>query len=55
MQNAADLADSFTEDDVVDWLGEAEIAKGRPYVDLVRDLVIDDGEMRAEVPGASKR
>ena len=55
MQNAADLADSFTEDDIVDWLGEAEIAKGRPYVDLVRDLEIDDGEMRAVVPGSARQ
>ncbi|MFV5212537.1 SNF2-related protein [Azonexus caeni] len=55
MQNAADLADSFTEDDIVDWLGEAELAKGRPYVDLVRDLNIDDGEMHAVVPGSARQ
>jgi superfamily II DNA or RNA helicase len=55
MQNFEELTDSFSEADVADWLGEAEIAKGRPYVDLVRDLVVEHGEIHAVVPGSARR
>ena len=46
------------EDDVVAWLGKAEVAKARPYVDLVRDLEVDAEQLRAavrELPVASER
>ena len=55
MQSSADLAESFTEDDIATWLGEAEIAKGRPYVDLIHDFSITDGEMEAAVPGSARQ
>lgn len=38
MRSPADLAESFSEDDIADWLGENELVKGRSYVDLVRDF-----------------
>ena len=44
---------SFTEDDVAKWLGVKEVAKGRPYVDLVHDLENDGESLRAIVPGSA--
>ena len=38
---------NFTEDDVIEWLGDGEVAKGRPYVDLIRDFDEDDERVRA--------
>ncbi|WP_306606436.1 DEAD/DEAH box helicase [Azonexus sp.] len=55
MHTTSELADSFTEDDIVNWLGEAEISKARPYVDLVRDFHLEAGEMRAVVPGSARQ
>ncbi len=46
---------TFTEDDIVDWLGEAELAKGRAYVDLVTDIQIEEQEVSATVPGSARR
>ncbi len=46
--------ENFTEDDVTEWLGETEVGKGRPYVDLIRDLDVDDQRVRAVVPGSAK-
>lgn len=45
----------YTEDDVVEWLGEPEVAKARPYVDLVHDLEIGDGAISATVPGSARQ
>ena len=55
MPGSSKLIESFSEADVADWLGEAEISKGRPYVDLVRDLIVENGEVHAEVPGSARR
>ncbi|WP_234084159.1 DEAD/DEAH box helicase [Azonexus sp. R2A61] len=55
MRSPADLAESFSEDDIADWLGENELVKGRSYVDLVRDFSIEDGELRAQVPGSARQ
>ncbi len=46
---------TFTEDDIIDWLGEGELAKGRAYVDLVTDIRIDEQEVSATVPGSARR
>lgn len=46
---------TYTEEDVIAWLGEAEVAKGRPYVDLVQELDVEDERVRAIVPGSSRQ
>ena len=46
---------TFNEDDIVDWLGEAEVAKGRAYVDLVSDIHVEEQEVTATVPGSARR
>ena len=46
---------TFTEDDIIDWLSEGELAKGRAYVDLVTDIRIDEQEVSATVPGSARR
>ncbi len=48
-------SENFSEEDIIGWLGEHEVAKARPYVDLVRDIHIETDEIRAVVPGSSKR
>lgn len=55
MGSATELTSTFSEEDVAEWLGDAEVAKGRPYVDLVRDLRVEDGEIHATVPGTARR
>ena len=44
---------TFTAENVTDWFATRDITKARPYVDLVRDLMIDGSQMRALVPGSS--
>ena len=46
--------DTFGEDDVASWFAKKEIAKARPYVDLVRELEIHGGQISAVVPGSAK-
>ena len=46
---------NFTEDDVIEWLGDGEVAKGRPYVDLIRDFDEDDERVRGIVPGSARQ
>src|SRR5574343_1003901 len=45
---------NFTEDDVADWLGDADVAKGKPYVDLIRDFDADEERVRGTVPGSAR-
>jgi hypothetical protein len=45
----------YTEDDVVDWLGEPEVAKARPYVDLVHDPRDRRRPISATVPGSARQ
>lgn len=51
----ATTLDNFTEDDLIDWLGEEELAKARPYVDLVQELDIESERVRAVVPGSARK
>ena len=46
--------DTYTESDVTEWFASREIAKARPYVDLVRDLSIANGRISAAVPGSAR-
>src|SRR5574343_402745 len=46
---------NFSEDDLLDWLGEAELGKGRPLVARVRDLEADEERIRAMVPDTGKK
>ena len=46
--------DTYTEDDVTEWFSSREIAKARPYVDLVRDLDMADDRISATVPGSAR-
>ena len=50
---AADLL-SHDENDVTTWLGAGEVAKARPYVDLVRHLEVEGHRIRASVPGTAR-
>ena len=50
---ATDLL-SHDEDDVLAWLGAGEVAKARPYVDLVRQLEVEGHRIRASVPGTAR-
>jgi superfamily II DNA or RNA helicase len=47
--------DTFNEDDVTDWLGDAEITKARPYVDLVDELDVGEDIIEALVPGSAAK
>jgi superfamily II DNA or RNA helicase len=47
--------DTFTEEDIVDWLGENEVSKARPYVDLVQQLDVEEERIRAVVPGSARK
>src|SRR5574343_2011274 len=44
---------TLTEGDVADWFATREINKAKPYVDLVRDLVIQGNQLSAAVPGSA--
>ena len=55
MRTPDELAERYSEDDVIDWLGNKEVDKGRPYVDLVRDFRIEAGEFQALVPGSARQ
>ncbi len=46
---------TYTEADVIEWLGEAEVAKARPYVDLIRELDVEEERLRAVVPGSARK
>ncbi len=45
---------NFTEDDVAEWLGDTDVAKGKPYVDLIRDFDADEERVRGTVPGSAR-
>ena len=51
---AAVTLETYTEADVAEWFATRDITKARPYVDLVRDLEIANGQMRATIPGSAK-
>jgi len=46
--------DTYTESDVAEWFSSRDIAKARPYVDLVRNLKIANGRISATVPGSAR-
>src|SRR5512145_277561 len=46
--------ETYTEADVAEWFATRDITKARPYVDLVRDLEIANGQIRATIPGSAK-
>ena len=45
---------NFTEDDVAEWLGDTDVAKGKPYVDLIRDFDADEERVRGTVPSSAR-
>lgn len=47
--------DSYSEADVIHWLGAHEVAKGRGYVTAVSDLVREGDVLRARVSGTESR
>lgn len=51
---AAATLETFTEDDISDWFASREIAKARPYVDLIQELEISGNQVSAIVPGSAK-
>src|SRR5574343_1911988 len=44
---------TFNEENVADWFATREINRANPYVDLVRDLVINGNQLSALVPGSA--
>jgi len=51
---AAVTLETYTEADIAEWFATRDITKARPYVDLVRDLEIANGQIRATIPGSAK-
>jgi superfamily II DNA or RNA helicase len=46
--------ENFTEEDVIRWLGEHEVAKAAQYVRHVRDLEVEENRIRGIVPGSAR-
>lgn len=46
--------ENFTEQDAERWLGAAEIAKGRAYLNKVRDLEVEEDRVRGLVQGTAR-
>ncbi|MDR0775372.1 MAG: hypothetical protein LBE81_01865 [Azonexus sp.] len=51
---AAITLDTYTESDIAEWFTSRDIAKARPYVDLICDLEIANGRISATVPGSAR-
>ncbi|MDR1995959.1 DEAD/DEAH box helicase [Azonexus sp.] len=51
---AAVTLDTYTESDIAEWFTSRDIAKARPYVDLICDLEIANGRISATVPGSAR-
>ncbi|MCL2523951.1 MAG: DEAD/DEAH box helicase [Betaproteobacteria bacterium] len=47
--------DTYTESDIAEWFSSRDIAKARPYVDLVSALEIAHDRIRATVPGSARQ
>ena len=47
--------DTYTEQDLRDWLGQRELDKAHAYVDVVDDLEITPEFIRAVVPGSARK
>ena len=47
--------DAYTEKHLREWLGQRELDKARPYVEVVRDLEVDPEFIRAVVPGTARK